>query len=211
MNEEQLSLFLLQLPSDLKFDQLTAPLPQPSSDSQESANSTADINPPPRLLPNGKLGKLRLYKSGKVKLVTENGNSYDVNSGLTAAFMQCLTSVEVPPAEESDGLNIKTEGEYPSSSGNSSNNNQHKKSNKLKDNMIPGKEGKVCFLGNITRKLVVTPDYELGIRRQNTTKATNQTNDAQNVLQFIKQEEDMGDEMILDDEEGGGEIYDDES
>lgn len=209
MNEEQQSLFLLQLPSDLNFDQMMNPnnaeVSSSSSSAQESANSASTEHQAPKVLPNGKLGKLRLYKSGKVKLVTENGNEYDVNAGLAACFLQCLMSVEVPPPDDDDVIHVKAEGGEATSSSSVN----KKTNNKTKDNVLVGKEGKLCFLGNVTKKLVVTPDYELGIRRKKqVTSAPSNTNLTTHVKEEIH--EGTTDDMVMD-EDDGGDMYDDDT
>ncbi len=75
--------------------------------------------------------------------------------------MQCLMTVEVPPPEED--VAVKTE---PSASSSSA-------GKKPATPASAGPDGKICFLGNITRKLVITPNYELGSRRSVTSDSEN--------------------------------------
>lgn len=69
-------------------------------------------------------------------------------------------TVEVPPPEED--IAVKTEPSASSSSG-----------AKKPAATSAGPDGKICFLGNITRKLVITPNYELGSRRSVTSDSEN--------------------------------------
>jgi hypothetical protein len=89
LNEESQSLFVVQLPSDLKMESLTRTVnteDEPQLQSHPNNTQQQKQQEAPILGPDRKLGKLKLYKSGKVKLVTENGNSYDVSCLHCLAF-----------------------------------------------------------------------------------------------------------------------------
>ena len=67
-----------------------------------NANTTKAAQPHPahlsqlRYLPNGRLGKMRIHKSGKVELVLSNGLKMDVKSGVPAPVAQeaCILDTE---------------------------------------------------------------------------------------------------------------------
>eukprot|EP01034_Spumella_vulgaris_P026164 gene26164-32699_t len=85
--EESSSLFLIQMPSDLNFNHILESRRQEGDERKVSEN---DVQ-----VKNGRLGKLQLLKSGKVRLVTDCGKSYEVSSGMAASFAQYLTSIQL--------------------------------------------------------------------------------------------------------------------
>ncbi len=89
---------------------------------------------------------MQLLQSGKVRLVAEDGRSYEVNSGMAACFSQCVVQVS-PPAD----IAVKSESVSVPSSAMSG---------------AAKSEGHVHFLGHITKKVVVVPEYELGVKQQ---------------------------------------------
>ncbi len=105
INEENQSLFLIQLPNDLHMESLTRSVEQdenngfPPSSTTTASNSSSSA---PILGPDRKLGRLQLYKSGKVKLVTENGNSYDVST-LSLSLSLSLSRLTYPLYSHSIG------------------------------------------------------------------------------------------------------------
>lgn len=127
--EERTSLFLLQMPSDLKT------------------------------VANGKLGKLQLLRSGKVRLVTNDGKSFDVRNGLAACFMQSLVTVDVSQSEAKPS----PEGEQSAPS-----------KKKSKEVPVTSEQGTMHLMGNITKKLVLTPNYELGVQRKRSSSLSTQ-------------------------------------
>lgn len=98
LNEETNSLFLVQLPSELNFasiqkkreiKQMEEPLPVYLQ--QELKELEGVIEPQP----NGKIGKIQLLKSGKVRIVTDCGKKYDVTPGISSSILQYLTNITV--------------------------------------------------------------------------------------------------------------------
>lgn len=147
-HEELASLFLVQLPSTLN-------LPQPSSAATAPARS---------------VGKMRLHRSGRVSLVTPEGQVYNVNTGLAASFQQCLMSVHLAasegPAAGGAALASSSTSSAPAS-------------------------GSLCLMGQVTKKLVVTPtvqDYMLSL--QNDRRGTG----AQSGEKMERVEADSGEE-----------------
>lgn len=100
-------------------------------------------------------------KSGKVRLITNDGRSFDVTNGLAACFTQTLISVDVDSSPSA-----LTEGGDPSSidAVNSAPRKTKKEPNLVSTDSSTSEQGKIQFMGNILRKLVITPNYELGIQ-----------------------------------------------
>jgi hypothetical protein len=115
----------------------------------------------------GKIGKIQLLKSGKVRFVTKNGQSYEIKNGLTSSFLQTLMNVDVqqPTAPSSSSV------DNPAPPSASSSSEKKKKSTNDKTTatatlLTTEIRGNIHFMGNITKKLVITPSYELGVKRK---------------------------------------------
>jgi hypothetical protein len=123
------------------------------------------------------LGKLQLLKSGKVRMRTADGKTFEVSSGLAASFQQCLSSISIPPPEP-----------VASSSSSSSNNNN-----------IPLPPGRLCMLGNITKKLVVTPSMEdyMHTLASRTTASTNSNSNSKIAQRDGEIVGEVGDEEMM--------------
>lgn len=95
-----------------------------------------------------------------MRLVTSDGKSFGVANGLAACFTQTLVSVDVD-----NSSSMPTEGgELPPTT--SSNSKKAKKETSVPSNSSTAEQGKIHFMGNISRKLVITPNYELGTQRK---------------------------------------------
>lgn len=116
--EESTSLFLIQMPSDLRFSSILK---------STNSSSSAETNSKKNKISSARLGKMQLLKSGKVRMVTDDGKVYEVSSGLAASFQHCLMSINCPA--EATATNAST-------------------------------QGSLCVMGNITKKLVITPTME---------------------------------------------------
>lgn len=191
LQEEQSSLFVMQMPSDLKFDKLLVDNSAASS-SSSSANATVEATSNKSILDaQGKLGKIRLHRSGRVSLVTNDGNVYEIKAGLASSFLQCLSAIRTPT--EADPNAIAASGMASAATAASS--STKKGGKKVAQNsslqapdgpIAVGMDGTVHFLGNITKKLVVTPTYELGVKK---SKLPNQHNTAQKKQNTMEDEE----------------------
>jgi hypothetical protein len=120
-----------------------------------------------------------------VRLVTTDGRSFEVNGGLTSCFLQTLLTVEHTPdtaAPQPQGISA------PSSSA------KNQKPQKSKDAEQLKETGTVHFMGNITRKLVITPSYELGVKRNGQTGAGRRR-----AAESPQEEEEAGLEELPDD------------
>lgn len=168
MKEELSSLFLLQMPSDLQFGKILESW-------KHTTGSEAAPSGVQQKLVNGRLGKLQLLGSGRVRLVTESGLTYQVSSGLAASFSQTLAAIETRdiPVDTSSST---------SAGGGSSSSSSGKSLGRLKRAgagggsvsgggestepvLDPSKVGDIHFMGNITKKLVLTPEYEIGTKK----------------------------------------------
>jgi hypothetical protein len=111
--------------------------------------------------------------------MTKNGISYEIKNGLTSSFLQTLMNVELQqltaPSSSSSSLSVGDNPHLPSSSSSSLSSEKKKKSSHEKtgttSSTIPALtsteiRGNIHFMGNITKKLVITPSYELGVKRK---------------------------------------------
>lgn len=111
------------------------------------------------------LGKLQLLKSGRVILITTNGLKYDVNNGMATCFSQYLFSLDIDLSEEAKkasaaAATCNTNQTLPSSSSSAYSRQNIKPSQPV----IPI-TGKLCMLDRISRKLIITPQYDIGKMR----------------------------------------------
>ncbi len=93
-----------------------------------------------------KLGKMQLMRSGKVRIVTDSGEVYDVNSGIAVAFAQYLADIDLK-----SGTSTSETASNMAASHNS------KASHNGKDTNRKTIGGDLYLMGRITHKLVVTP------------------------------------------------------
>jgi hypothetical protein len=118
------------------LDTLRACLEDLTKESELSAKSQAP----------GKIGKLQIMKSGKMFLVSAvDGRRYELTSGMQSSFAQYAASVttDKPIASSSSTVTIKSEQGVASTT----------------------MRGAIHMLGNITQKLVILPEYEIGSRK----------------------------------------------
>ena len=90
----------------------------------------------------GKLGKLEVRQSGRVFLVTENGDRYECHAGTAAFFSQYVASLTIKDAQQSG-----------SSSNSSSSSSSSSRKKRVNDGAA---DDALHLLGPITRKWVVT-------------------------------------------------------
>eukprot|EP01041_Mallomonas_annulata_P006716 gene6715-13610_t len=139
--EESDSMFLLQLPSMLRLPppktyeaRTLGEVSSESATAPEEGKASSSAVPP---LTTGRIGSLKILRSGRVFLETSDGRRFEVSSGLEAAFAQNVACVEMPMAPG------------PSQSQSSKKNEET--------------QGSLYLLGPVTRKLVVVPDFDIGI------------------------------------------------
>lgn len=136
--EEQESLYLLQLPSDLT---LRAPTLDTDADIGASASDASCSKP-------GPLGKMKIFASGRIVLCTKDGRQFEVNGGLKASFLQHVATVNYtssPPATEATPTDPAPRGS--------------KGPAQVVEEAAGGRVlGSLAFLGSVTEKLVVVSD-----------------------------------------------------
>jgi len=117
-----------------------------------------------------KLGKLRLHSSGRVTLLTEDGKLYEMQPGLNNSSLQCLAAIDIPPVDPANAPH-PTASPVPSTTSNKKGKKSSSSSNNAEEEgpIAVGQDGAVHFLGNVTKKLVVTPTYELGVKKNRTS------------------------------------------
>lgn len=171
-HEAENALFLVQLPSDLNLRHL---VDQQRGAAAGAASGAMDVDdgghgassggsatrPSFRLGAKGHLGKMQLLKSGRVRMLvpTTTGElmEFDVDAGLMSSFYQDLLAVDKPPA---DAAAAAAAAAAPSSSSAAAAAEAPKKEAAAES------EAAVAVLGNVTRKLVVTPPFAvLGEKR----------------------------------------------
>lgn len=158
--EEESTLILMQMPSSLRFpsfssatgESSSAAIPLDDVGAQRAAakalQNTATSKP-------GHVGKMQLLRSGKVRIITNDGKIYEVNSGIAVAFAQYLGSIDMKEK-------IST-----SNSSSSSNSNRDVKPD-IKPVLSAGGKGfsmataaavsgEMHVMGRVTHKIVVTP------------------------------------------------------
>eukprot|EP01033_Poteriospumella_lacustris_P010542 gene10542-7497_t len=169
-HEAENALFLVQLPSDLNLRHL---VDQQRGAAAGAASGAMDVDdgghgassggsatrPSFRLGAKGHLGKMQLLKSGRVRMLvpTTTGElmEFDVDAGLMSSFYQDLLAVDKPPADAAAAA-----AAAPSSSSAAAAAEAPKKEAAAES------EAAVAVLGNVTRKLVVTPPFAvLGEKR----------------------------------------------
>jgi hypothetical protein len=138
-----------------------------------------------------------------VRLLTESGKSYEVNStcfdlyfalifllrlgqvssGMAASFAQYLTAIqlnEVAPETRSTETNatggVSSSGAKPATKGGSGKKSDASTAKTQEHVLDPRRTGSVHFMGNITKKLVITPDYEIGTKRNKNAESRAQRN-----------------------------------
>lgn len=167
-HEAENALFLVQLPSDLNLRHLVdqqhgaaagaASGPMDVDDGGHGASSGGSATRPSfRLGAKGHLGKMQLLKSGRVRMLvpTTTGElmEFDVDAGLMSSFYQDLLAVDKPPVDAAAAT-------APSSSSAAAAAEGPKKEDAAES------VAAVAVLGNVTRKLVVTPPFAvLGEKR----------------------------------------------
>lgn len=184
--EETASTFLIQLPSDLK------PRPRPASadvanpadetdlqtgydrpaEAQSDKLNSGQYDPKP-MITSGKLGKLQLFKSGRVQLIDIHGRIFDVGGGMDVAFLQYLSSITM---------------EQPAALITSSSTNQHQHQHQQGiPSQVPGPytaktaidaatvlpTGDLNLMSDITRKLIITPNYDMHLSSPLVSSAAN--------------------------------------
>ena len=106
-----------------------------------------------------------LYFIGKVRLVTNDGNCYEISSGVQSSFVQILTAAKInktndtvhnPSTTTSTAKNTKKK--------NSTNNNVVKDKSKDDDN-VNDNNSNMYMMGSITKKLVVIPEYDIATKK----------------------------------------------
>ena len=106
-----------------------------------------------------------LYFIGKVRLVTNDGNCYEISSGVQSSFVQILTAAKInktndtvhnPSTTTSTAKNTKKK--------NSTNNNDVKDKSKDDDN-VNDNNSNMYMMGSITKKLVVIPEYDIATKK----------------------------------------------
>lgn len=164
------SLFLLQLPSDLNVEDLLVSKQRARQskyggdlsvdpDAQNNNSSSSGNKPVISLDAHGKLGKLQLLKSGRVRMMIpcvtpDNGEEtmvFEVGAGLMTSFYQALFSVEATSAEAAAATAA------PSTAGASS---ASASATEVKAEQ-PVQKNALTILGAITRKLVITPPFSV--------------------------------------------------
>ncbi len=102
---------------------------------------------------------MQLLKSGKVRFIGLDGKQYSVSPGLHFSFAQCLANIEVNDNNSNNDIT------------NDNNNNSNNNSN----TNVSNKTGNVYILGDITRKLIISPDFLIGEEKRNrsTTNVNN--------------------------------------
>jgi hypothetical protein len=188
--EEERHIYLLQLPSDLRIKRrgvapITDALDDEASLYGASENSQSSKKDKPKLGP-GRLGKLQLTQSGKVYLVTTDGLRYSVSNGMATCFAQYLASVTVDTSPEAVAaaaaaatlnspppLSKKKSGFGGAGGGGGGGGGKGKKQGyhreveeSLEDaeaNLKPS--GELYFLDGISRKFVITPEFDIGQKR----------------------------------------------
>lgn len=170
-HEAENALFLVQLPSDLNLRHL---VDQQRGAAAGAASGAMDVDdgghgassggsatrPSFRLGAKGHLGKMQLLKSGRVRMLvpTTTGElmEFDVDAGLMSSFYQDLLAVDKPPADAAAAA-----AAAPSSSSAAA-----AAAEAPKKEAAAESEAAVAVLGNVTRKLVVTPPFAvLGEKR----------------------------------------------
>lgn len=176
--------------------------------------SDLNLNKQPRhsnllhLKADGRIGKLQLYKSGKVKLVTDNGLIYDVTSGLFSCFQQTVSIIDpqTPATTSNNAINATNSNNQPTNVPSSSASHQNPLQNlHHNSNHTSETPGDLYFLGNITKKIVMTPEYELGNKKihtnnSSTEKLHQRNQDFQTLFALAAKQQGLetSDEMILD-------------
>jgi hypothetical protein len=198
---------------------------------EETVNDNTEQQQP---LPDkeGKIGRLQLLKSGRVRLITTDGRSFEVNSGLSTCFLQTLLAVDYQPppppsstsgsvhntnsSNEREGRGTATQPTMMTTTSSSSAGVLNRHSNTttttassssslsyfsggvgrsikvetgFSSQQQESSAGSLHFMGNITRKLVITPNYELGVKRN---KSANQSRTAQRAREEGDEEEEQG-------------------
>jgi hypothetical protein len=113
------------------------------------------------------LGKLQLLKSGRVVLITTTGLRYDVSNGMATCFSQYLSSLDIDLSEEAKKASAAAATanltHTPSSSSSSS--SAYSRQNIKPPQPVIPITGKLCMLDRISRKLIITPQYDIGKMR----------------------------------------------
>lgn len=155
--EEQESMYLLQLPSDLKLSGLPAATDADAAQGSNARDSTSSAGK------SGLLGKIRVFASGRVVLFTRDGRQFEVHGGLKASFLQQVATVALssppPPIETAPAATSRAGG--------------GKGGAPAAEEAAGGRVlGSLAFLGSVTQKLVVVSDLvtrEGGLRESQGT------------------------------------------
>eukprot|EP01039_Chlorochromonas_danica_P008713 gene8714-9599_t len=178
--EEASTLLLLQLPAALALPNKSGSRPTPNSSSNHPSHSTqTETN-----ISSGVLGKIQLLRSGKARLIARDGQIYEVAPGMVTAFQQTIAQIELPP-ETPAPIGLAGGVSTTATAG----------------------VGSLHLLGQVTRKVVVTPrmeDYMRSLTTQTKTVLKGGSGGGEEATsslpegEEVGQEEDMA-EMAIDD------------
>lgn len=142
-----------------------------------------------------------------MRLVTTSGKTYEICSGVASSFVQILAAMNVK--EDASGGDVHDSAAAPSASADAADAADAAGAVRIKADpdaaaaaraahasaatatataaaaAAPG--GSVHFMGSITKKLVVTPEYEIGDRRQrsfSTTSVNSQQHQPQSMMEI---------------------------
>lgn len=177
--EEASTLLLLQLPAALALPNKSDSRPTSNSSSHPSHNTQTEANTSSRVL-----GKIQLLRSGKARLIARDGQIYEVAPGLVTAFQQTIAQIELPP-ETPAPIGLAGGATTTATAG----------------------VGSLHLLGQVTRKVVITPrmeDYMRSLTTQTKTVPKGGSGGGEEATsslpegEEVGQEEDMA-EMAMDD------------